>query len=376
MTSKERITVAMRGGAPDRVPVTLGLSEMVPVRYATDDYVEFFWRRRIPLWRVRVETEFDRFGADSFLHLGEDPSPQDPPRETIRIRETPGEVRYTEILHTPKGDLETDMFLAKDTPPSHLTRWVKDPEADAPKILELLKHPDSKSLEGIRTAYREIGDRAHAGYWLPMPIDWWDSLRGTQSMVTDLYDHEGLLDSIFSAYREYAVALLDRVFRETPLDSLGLGGSSTSMSVINPDLHRRHGLEFGRAVCEVAHRHGRPVQYHMCGRSRQALPITADMGVDGFDALESPPTGNVDLAEVKREFGGRVSLRGNVNSITVMLNGTPEDVEADVRRCMDAAKAGGGFILGVGDQTPYATPEENLRAFVEAGIRYGAYASG
>lgn len=34
---------------------------------------------------------------------------------------------------------------------------------------------------------------------------------------------------------------------------------------------------------------------------------------------------------------------------------------------------GGGYILGVGDQTPYSTPEENLHAFVEAGRKYGKY---
>ena len=31
-----------------------------------------------------------------------------------------------------------------------------------------------------------------------------------------------------------------------------------------------------------------------------------------------------------------------------------------------AAKEGGGYILGVGDQTPYNTPEENMYAFVAA----------
>ena len=95
--------------------------------------------------------------------------------------------------------------------------------------------------------------------------------------------------------------------------------------------------------------------------------------VDGFDALECPPTGDIDLAELKQTLGKKISLRGNVNSITVMLEGTPEDVRQDVKRCMDAAKENGGFILGVGDQTPYATPEENLYAFVEAGREFGAY---
>ena len=192
-------------------------------------------------------------------------------------------------------------------------------------------------------------------------------------MMMDMYDYPEIIGKLFQAYREYAVALTDYVLANTDLDSVGLGGSSTSMSVINPDLHREHSLVFGKAVCDKAHKYNIPVQYHMCGKSRDALEITAAMGVDGFDALEGPPTGTVDLAEVKQTFGDRISLRGNVNSITVMLHGSPADVERDVIRCMDAAKAGGGYILGVGDQTPYDTPEENLIAFVEAGRKYGKY---
>ena len=153
MTSKERITIAMKGGTPDCVPVTLGLSEMVPVRYFTDDYVKFFWIEKIPLWKARVETESNRFGADSFLHLCENPSLSDPPVEITEVREK----------------------------------------------------------------------------------------------------------------------------------------------------------------------------------------------------------------------------TGNVNSIHVMLNGKPKDVEKDIIRCMASAKAVGGYILGVGDQTPYHTPEENLHAFVEYGKKYGKY---
>ncbi len=373
MTSKERITTVMRGGTPDRVPVTLGLSEMVPVRFFGDDYIQFFWKDKTPLWRARVETEHDRFSADGFLHLAPDGSPSDPPREKINVKEKKDEVRYTEVIHTPHGDLSADYFIKTNAPISALTHYVKSPDDDAGKILDLLTHPDSKDLSGMKAAYEEIGGRAHAGLWISSPIDWWDSLRGTQAMIMDLYDHTELLKKLFAGYREYCVALIDHVCTNSPIDSIGVGGSSTSMSVINPDLHREFSLDFGKAVCAVSHRHGKPVLYHMCGKSRDALQITAEMGVDCFDALESPPTGNVDLAEVKKTFAGRVALRGNVNSITVMLQGTPETVRADVRRCMEAAKEGGGYILGVGDQTPYHTPEENLRAFVEAGVVLGGY---
>lgn len=373
MGPKERITVALRNGMPDCVPVTLSLSEMVPVRYFGDDYISFFWKEKIPLWQARVETEFGRFGADSFLHLVENPSPDDPPCEICNVKESSEEITYTQVIHTSKGDLSSDLLIRRRSPISACSHYVKEPEADSEKVFELLKHPDTKNLEEMKCTYREIGDRAHVGFWLTTPVEWWDNLRGTQQMVMDLIDYPVLMSKIFQAYTEYSVALTEYILSNTSLDSVGLGGSSTSMNVISPVLHKSYSLEFGKAICQVAHKYNTPVQYHMCGRSREALPITAEMGVDGFDALESPPTGNVDLAEVKKTFGSKISLRGNVNSITVMLHGKPSDVGKDVLRCMDAAKEGGGFILGVGDQTPYDTPEENLFAFVEAGKKYGVY---
>ncbi len=350
MTSKEKITVALKGEIPDCVPVTLGLSEMVPVRYFGGDYIKFFWKDKVPLWRARVETEFNRFGADSFLHLVENPSPEDTPTEMCNIKETPEKVNYTNIFHTKKGDLSADFFIGSDSPLSVVSPYVKSPESDCEKVLELLQNPESKDLSEMKFAYKEIGERAHVGFWIPSPIEWWNSLRKTQDMIMDLVDYPELMSKIFQAYTEYATALTDYVLTNAPLDSVGIGGSSTSMSVINPALHRKYSVEFGKDICRISHKHNKPVQYHMCGKSREALPITLEMGVDGFDALESPPTGNVDLAEVKKTFGDKVSLRGNVNSIFVMLQGKSSDVEKDVVRCMESAKEGGGFILGVGDR--------------------------
>ncbi len=373
MTPKERITTAMKRGIPDAVPVTPGLSEMVPVKYFGGDYIRFFLKDKIPVWKARVETEHDRFKADSFLHLGESPSKYDTAAETAILKETSDEVLYKKTVRTGKGAMEAVYHIGRKSPPVCKEHFVKNPAEDKDKVLELLKNPDTKDLSGIIAAYGEIGDRAHAGFWISTPVDWWSSLRNLQDAIMDMYDLKDIIKPLFQAYTEYAAALVDHVLKNTPVDSIGLGGSSTSMNVISPEFHREYSLEFGKAICKTAHKYGKPVQYHMCGKSRKMLPITAEMGVDGFDALEAPPTGDVDLAEVKKTFGDKISLRGNVNSITVMLNGSPEDVEKDVIRCMEAAKEGGGFILGVGDQTPYDTPEENIYAFVEAGRKYGRY---
>ena len=118
MTSKERITVAMRGGTPDQVPVTPGLSEIIPVQKFTNDYIEFFMKAQIPLWKARVEVESDYFGADSFLHVAPDASPEDPEFVQTVTKETADEMFFTRTHRTAAGDLTADYYIARTAPVS------------------------------------------------------------------------------------------------------------------------------------------------------------------------------------------------------------------------------------------------------------------
>lgn len=373
MSAKERIVSALRGGTPDSVPVTLGLSEMVPVRKSGLDYIEFFQRERRDIVRARCDTE-KSFGADVFLHAGASPSPHDPEITTRTVKDSDEEVVYSETIHTRAGDLSNLLRITRTESIAMLEGLVKDPAADRDKVLAMLEHPESKDYGAYVAAHEYVSDAGHCGFWLATPVDWWSALRGgPETMIYDFIDHDELVRDVFRVYTEYTVALIADFLgkHHSIADAIGIGGSTTSMSVLSPRHLEEYTVPFVRAIKAVAAKFDVPLQYHMCGRSREAIPILVEAGVDGMDALEGPPTGNVDLAEVKERFGDRISLRGNVNSIEVMLHGAPEDVERDVVRCMDAAKDGGGYILGVGDQTPYHTPDENIFAFVEAGRKYG-----
>jgi uroporphyrinogen decarboxylase len=83
--------------------------------------------------------------------------------------------------------------------------------------------------------------------------------------------------------------------------------------------------------------------------------------------------GDCDLADLKRRYGDRIILKGNLHTTDVMLNGSVDDVVRACKRCIDAAAAGGRFILSTGDQTPRDTPDANIRAVVETARTYGKY---
>ncbi len=95
-------------------------------------------------------------------------------------------------------------------------------------------------------------------------------------------------------------------------------------------------------------------------------------GVSIVCPLLPPPQGDVrDLGVAKRQYAGRIALKGNVNPLGALLRGTPKDVEEEVRTCILAAASGGVYVMGTADSTVIGTPFENILAFVQAGRRYG-----
>ena len=74
----------------------------------------------------------------------------------------------------------------------------------------------------------------------------------------------------------------------------------------------------------------------------------------------------MDLAQLKREFGDRLSFHGGIGIQDLLPHGTPEQVRAEVRRLIDVLGAGGGYILGPSHAIMADAPVENLVALVEA----------
>ena len=71
------------------------------------------------------------------------------------------------------------------------------------------------------------------------------------------------------------------------------------------------------------------------------------------------------LAEIKEKYGDKLCLWGNIDLDHVMCFGTPEEVKADVRRTIDIASPGGGFILSTCNTMVDIIPTENIIAMME-----------
>lgn len=106
-----------------------------------------------------------------------------------------------------------------------------------------------------------------------------------------------------------------------------------------------------------------PVFLHTDGDIRTALPHIVDCGFDGLHSLQ--PSAGMDIAAVKREYGDRLCLMGNMDLNHLLPFDTPEAVRDQARLLCETIGADGGFILSTCNILTNAVPPENARAMYE-----------
>ncbi|UCC69855.1 MAG: hypothetical protein JSV79_09150 [Armatimonadota bacterium] len=151
-------------------------------------------------------------------------------------------------------------------------------------------------------------------------------------------------------------------------------GSSGTLVYQTVEIFRQLTFPAVKRVIELASAAGIPTHVHSCGPEKQLVKIMAEeTDLTIIDPLERPPMGDCDLAELKRLYGDKIVLKGNLHTTDVMLRGTVQDVVAASKKAIDDAAAGGRFILATGDQCGRDTPDENIHALVETARTYGRY---
>ncbi len=93
----------------------------------------------------------------------------------------------------------------------------------------------------------------------------------------------------------------------------------------------------------------------------------------GYDCYQSiQPTADMDIAEVKKKYGRKIALWGGV-PVEEMVGGTPEQVRRSVRRAMEVAKPGGGFILGTSHSVAVGSRYDNFMAMLDEHAKLASY---
>jgi methylmalonyl-CoA mutase cobalamin-binding domain/chain len=115
---------------------------------------------------------------------------------------------------------------------------------------------------------------------------------------------------------------------------------------------------------------GKPIMFHSDGNVNDLVPMLLEAGVDCLNPMD--PYG-VDYRELKRKYGDRLCLSGNIDIEFPLAHGTPQDVDKDVKAHMEALKPGGGYVCGSSHSIVNYIPHDNCIAMLNAIHAYGLY---
>lgn len=104
------------------------------------------------------------------------------------------------------------------------------------------------------------------------------------------------------------------------------------------------------------------IMYHSCGAIYPLIgPFVDEMGIDVLNPLQ-PRAAGMDLARIKREFGGRLAFHGGVDIQHTLPHGSPQDVVSEVRERCRVLGRGGGFVCASAHYIQADTPLDNILA--------------
>lgn len=367
MTGRERLLATLRREPVDRVPIsTYELTALGP----------WGWAREEPSYRRLLDEVTARTEALPIWSASMPPAPQEEPAEYAHWQE--GDYTVTRItVHTPKGDLTA---VCKEEP-SVKTVWTvehlcKD-EADAERYLSIPFYPMPVDASAFAPLEREVGERGlvlcdtgDALGYVAGQFEFGDFTVLAMSepqLIRRLCDHAHVrVMHVLRGMLEAGCGPLYRIW----------GPEYATPPYLPPAAFQEFVVPYVTEMVELIHQYGCYARIHSHGKIRQVLEHILATGADATDPVEPPPDGDISLAEVKARYGDRLLLFGNME-LKYLEQETPEEIDARVKEMMNAAKAGGGYVL-----MPTAAPiniplsprtEANYLAFIAAGEKYGRY---
>lgn len=359
MTGRERILKALEVGEPDRVPLYIhGINEAPIIgigQHITDglpETMQFHEMNDAEKMKL-VDTLFlihEEFNVDGFTSFEIGHETEIDPKH---VQDDWGIV----YARSPHG-----LPVAKGHP-LHAPDDLIDYRPPEPKREHLL----------LLDLARERFSGRKALFWLMRGafVRSW-RLMGMANLMIQMIENQQFVHRVAEMVTGYNLDQLN-MLAEAGLDVLVVEDdiASTYAPLISPQHFSRFVLPYNRQIVERAHALGLKVVRHSDGNLWSLLDMLIDAGYDGLNPLE--PQAAMDLTEVKQYCGDKVCLLGNIDCMELLPYGSVQEVDAAVKQAIDAAGAGGGYIVCSSNSLHPNVNPENCIAMFKATHKYGSY---
>lgn len=152
---------------------------------------------------------------------------------------------------------------------------------------------------------------------------------------------------------------------------LGDDYAYNSGPLISPHHFKEFVLPGFKKMVDIVHEMGAYCVKHTDGNIMKIIDMIIETGIDGINPID--PIAGMDIQHIKKMYGNRVCIIGNIDCGNLLTNGTPEQVTRAVKACISVASPGGGYILSSSNSIHSQVKPENFLAMVQATQNFGVY---
>lgn len=239
----------------------------------------------------------------------------------------------------------------------------RDPEVDTVWTLEhLLKDNDDleaylqlpdesfqyqADISNLVKEDEEIGDSGILMVDVADPLCYAAGLFSMENYTITALTEPELFHQLLQKYARRVYPIIDSVSEQFP-DHLWriCGPEYATEPYLPPRLFKEYVADYCKPMVESIQKHGGFARIHCHGRIKNVLPHIVEIGTDGIDPIEPIPQGDVNLADVQRDYGNQLVLFGNLE-ITDIENMEPSEFEKVVEKSIKDGTSGEGrgFVL-------------------------------
>ncbi|QGP91606.1 Uroporphyrinogen decarboxylase [Neomoorella glycerini] len=241
--------------------------------------------------------------------------------------------------------------------------------------LKKLRVPDPDAdyrFDDIKRVMEAIGDTRAVIIRLRDVFSQPRDLMGFEGFLMGFYTQPDVVERLMEISVDYSTRLA-RNIKELGGEIIVVGDDIADNKdlLISPEMYRKMVLPHFKRLIQNFKALGFYVIKHTDGNIMKVIEDLIDTGIDCLDPID--PLGGMDLEYMKKTYGDRICLKGNVDCVSTLVDKKPEDVIEEVKDCIRKAGAGGGYIISSSNSIHAGINPVNYKTFLDAIKEYGTY---
>jgi Uroporphyrinogen decarboxylase (URO-D) len=365
MTGKERIKAAMDLKSVDQIPFMCQMSIGHMLVQLDVSPIEFWFDKDV--YQYGLIKLHEQYGFDGILVslYGHDPNWRE---RIVEIKKTDefeiGKFENGDEIMCPYNDLPYYKFTK--SPNSILLQDIKEEDL----ISELSYFPVSQNLpfyinsnhglDVLEDLVRSEGDKYSIHGEITSPFDYYLDYFGHEDALMGLLDYPEQAKLVLAHFtkllKKFTVKMCD-----TGVDAIKISSPFAGAGFISPDDYTEFVFPFEKEIVQTIRKKNVHVYIHTCGAINDRLELIFESGATGIECLDPEPLGNVELSDAKNRIGSTGFIKGNIDSVNLLLEGTADEIKLDTKKRLEIGSPGSGFILSTACSIAPNVSKENIQ---------------